>query len=400
MQPLPISLCMIVKNEEKPLPACLESVQGLVNEMIIVDTGSSDRTVEIAKTYGAKIYHFDWIDDFSAARNYSLEHATNPWVLQLDADEELISNSLSWFYDSYPWIDKWGYLINIQNLSDLKTNDLQFTHNLVRFFRNTTQIRYRNRIHEVIYVANEKLGKSNAKILHKGYAHRNPSHFRNKQNEKLLFAELENEPNNGAYYGYLAQHYSAVNQLDKAYHYAEIAIEKGVRISLLLFSVNRIRFTYAYNKHDSDLLKNLYHSTSEEVYPTKHFYMGLEYFRMGDSYNQQAKEEFKTFITVIETHKQRKLVLNSFIGMAYQRLGIITQNNGNYSQAIALYHTALEQSPSMYQNYALLGKAFVQTGETEMAKKCFIYLTYQLQTHKPKNYQTLIKRYQSVIKSL
>src|SRR3990167_11155445 len=101
-----LSLCMIVKDEERFLPACLESVRGLVDELIIVDTGSSDKTKEIAQRFinkvGGKLLDFVWINDFSAARNESLKHATGDWILVLDADEviahrdhETIQNAIS-----------------------------------------------------------------------------------------------------------------------------------------------------------------------------------------------------------------------------------------------------------------------------------------------------------------
>jgi len=84
-----ISLAMIVKDEEAVLAHCLKSVETLVDEIIIVDTGSKDKTVEIAQSFGARIHHFKWCDDFAAARNESLKHCTNPWVLILDADEAI-----------------------------------------------------------------------------------------------------------------------------------------------------------------------------------------------------------------------------------------------------------------------------------------------------------------------
>ena len=80
---------MIVKDEEESLPGCLESIQGLSDELIIVDTGSVDQTVAIAKSYGAQISHFDWVDDFSAARNASLDKATGDWILWVDADDRI-----------------------------------------------------------------------------------------------------------------------------------------------------------------------------------------------------------------------------------------------------------------------------------------------------------------------
>ncbi|HBY20882.1 MAG TPA: hypothetical protein DEG71_07725 [Clostridiales bacterium] len=85
-----ISLCMIVRNEEDTLGRCLESVKDIVNEIIIVDTGSNDRTKEITKEYTDKLYDFEWVDDFSAARNYSFSKATMDYILWLDADDVLL----------------------------------------------------------------------------------------------------------------------------------------------------------------------------------------------------------------------------------------------------------------------------------------------------------------------
>src|SRR4051812_23215378 len=87
--PPPVSLCMIVKNEEANLAACLDGIVGLVSQMVIVDTGSTDRTREIATRYGAHIVEFPWIDHFAAARNTALPHVTGDWIFWLDADDRL-----------------------------------------------------------------------------------------------------------------------------------------------------------------------------------------------------------------------------------------------------------------------------------------------------------------------
>src|SRR5438105_1750182 len=84
-----ISLCMIVKDEEANLAACVGCVRDLVDEIVIVDTGSSDRTVDIANGLEAKVASFPWRDDFSAARNESLRHATGEWIFFLDADDRI-----------------------------------------------------------------------------------------------------------------------------------------------------------------------------------------------------------------------------------------------------------------------------------------------------------------------
>ncbi len=85
-----LSLCMIVKNEEATLPRTLASVKDVVDEMVVLDTGSGDRTCEIAREFGARVYHFEWGDDFAAARNECLKYATGDWILVLDADEVLV----------------------------------------------------------------------------------------------------------------------------------------------------------------------------------------------------------------------------------------------------------------------------------------------------------------------
>jgi len=79
----------MVRNEEEALPGCLQSVAGIANEIIVVDTGSTDRTKEVAASFGAKVFDFPWIDDFAAARNECIRHATGEWIFWMDADERI-----------------------------------------------------------------------------------------------------------------------------------------------------------------------------------------------------------------------------------------------------------------------------------------------------------------------
>lgn len=99
-QPIPtISLCMIVKNEENVIARCLDCVQGLVDEIIIIDTGSTDNTTTIVKKYTTKIYEFPWIDDFAAARNFAFSLATKDYILWLDADDVILEADRAAFFD-------------------------------------------------------------------------------------------------------------------------------------------------------------------------------------------------------------------------------------------------------------------------------------------------------------
>lgn len=91
LKTIKISVCMIVKDEEELLPECLESIKDWVDEIIVVDTGSTDKTIEIAKSFGAVIHEMEWKDDFAECRNYSISKATNDWIFIIDADERVAS---------------------------------------------------------------------------------------------------------------------------------------------------------------------------------------------------------------------------------------------------------------------------------------------------------------------
>src|SRR5512141_1205846 len=91
--PQRLSLCMIMRDEEEHLARCLRSVQGVVDEIVIVDTGSVDRSIEVAESFGARILNEEWKGDFSAPRNTGIDAATGDWILVLDADEELVDGS-------------------------------------------------------------------------------------------------------------------------------------------------------------------------------------------------------------------------------------------------------------------------------------------------------------------
>ncbi|WP_049825078.1 glycosyltransferase family 2 protein [Paenibacillus sp. 1-18] len=162
-----ISLCMIVKNEEKVLDRCLSSVENKVDEIIIIDTGSTDSTMEIARKYTKKVYSYQWADDFAAARNRSLEYAESDYILVLDADEYLESDAdLKTVVGS----GKDYYLIRIRNLLSF---GWAHTHTAIRLFVNKPQLKYINRLHEHLDTMNENYEYSNEMadfvILHTGY---------------------------------------------------------------------------------------------------------------------------------------------------------------------------------------------------------------------------------------
>jgi glycosyltransferase involved in cell wall biosynthesis len=161
-----LSLCMIVRDEEHFLQRCLESVRDWVDEMIIVDTGSSDRTRDIARQFTDRVYDFEWIDDFAAARNYALGKATGDWILVLDADELIASEDLARLRELIEDAPKSAYFLTQLNYSNNPFHsDWQpvaektpyseeyagYRPNpICRLFRNDGNIRYHGAIHEVV----------------------------------------------------------------------------------------------------------------------------------------------------------------------------------------------------------------------------------------------------------
>jgi hypothetical protein len=150
--PVKISLCVITKNEEKHIGECLESAHPWVDEIIVVDTGSSDSTTQIAQQHGATVDMIKWTDDFSAARNASIDHATGDWILWMDADEIMPSETGMKLRMLASYADKKvaGFLFSVIVPSTI-SGDVSERIEHIKLFRNLPQLRFTGRVHEQIY---------------------------------------------------------------------------------------------------------------------------------------------------------------------------------------------------------------------------------------------------------
>jgi glycosyltransferase involved in cell wall biosynthesis len=165
---------MIVKDEEEMLPRCLAAVRDAVDELVIVDTGSTDRTGEIALEYGAKLIDFTWTGSFSDARNVSFDAATGDWLMFLDADEVLVEGDGERLraLTGQTWREA-HYLLETNHTGTLE-DGTAVTHNALRVFRNRPGLRFEGRIHEQIAhhlpaFLPERLHVSDVRIDHYGY---------------------------------------------------------------------------------------------------------------------------------------------------------------------------------------------------------------------------------------
>ncbi|HEX9048764.1 MAG TPA: glycosyltransferase, partial [Verrucomicrobiae bacterium] len=194
-----LSVCLIVKNEEKFLAQCLKSVRDLADQIVVVDTGSTDHTVEIAREFGAELHAFAWCDDFAAARNAALEHATGDWVLMLDADEELPAAQHARLRADMSSATTMAFRLPLVNAGQ-ENEGRSF---VPRLFRNLPGVFFTGRIHEQIFASLIERSKNwglktalgTAELLHHGYA-REMVRDRNKveRNLKLLRAAIEEAP--------------------------------------------------------------------------------------------------------------------------------------------------------------------------------------------------------------
>ena len=194
-----LSVCLIVKNEEKFLAQCLKSVRGFASQIVVVDTGSTDRTVEIAREFGAEMYSFAWCDDFSAARNAALEHATGDWILMLDADEELPAAQHAKLLSDMKNANVIAFRLPLVNVGQ----EIEGRSFIPRLFRNAPEVFFHGRIHEQVFpsllVPAKKWGLKTAlgtaEILHHGYT---PEIVRDRnkveRNLKLLRSAVQEDP--------------------------------------------------------------------------------------------------------------------------------------------------------------------------------------------------------------
>ncbi len=234
-----LSACVIVKNEVANLPRWLSCMSKVADEMIVVDTGSVDDTVQLARAAGARVYHFEWCNDFAAAKNYAIEQAVGDWILFLDADEYFTDATLKRLRKDIEHYNRdkqagliWCRLINIDKDRNNKVVDTMMQ---ARVFRRLDSIRYRGAVHEQL--GNSKgnlrmLVNNDWQIYHTGYS---ASNFRQKAERNLAMlkerekvAKTQRERDNLAVY--FMDAYNSLGNYEKAIQYARQGLAGKFRI--------------------------------------------------------------------------------------------------------------------------------------------------------------------------
>jgi len=332
-----LSLCMIVKNESKNLKSCLSKIAAFIDEIIIVDTGSSDTTKSIATEFTDKIYDFEWCNDFSKARNFSISKASNDWILVLDADEfvtdffrynveEFIKNSLN--------KNKVGRIQRINIMEDLSGNK-KYIERVNRLF-NRNYFHYEGIIHEQIIALEGKTYETQTLDItaeHVGYTKEVLNRTdKLKRNIDLLEEAVKNDSEDPYLYFQLGKSYYMLKDYKTAVLYFENAL--SFEVDFRLEYVEDLIETYGYSLINSGrysealILENCF-----EVYakfPDFHFLMGLIY--MNNAKFTQAVESFLE-CTKFSYSKVEGITTYS----SYYNIGVIYDVLGFREKAIEYY---------------------------------------------------------------
>lgn len=227
---IPISVCIIGKNEEKNIENCLEPLTHYPFEIIYVDTGSTDRTKELAAKYTDHIYDFEWIGDFSAARNFSLSKASHNYVLVLDCDEYLTSLDLDGLYaaiEAHPRSVGQPMRKSYTGTEEQKT----YSHERIDRLFHRRKYHYIYLIHEqVADIRTETTDYERYDIPleldHVGYVgNMDEKRIKAERNNALLFKEIERNPTEPYFYFQVGQSYNLISDYEQAYIYYKKAFE-------------------------------------------------------------------------------------------------------------------------------------------------------------------------------
>ena len=290
-----LGAAIIVKNAESSIIRALDSLRRFVQQIVVVDTGSTDQTPQLCSRFGVELHFYKWTDNFSEARNYALERMRTDWIIQLDADEELDSTSFENIIE----------LLCNPNIGGLHTQicnvlggGIESEHRYTRIFRRHPKIRYEGAIHEQIAGSIRGVGleivDSPAIIRHFGYSERSPEKI--ERNISLLRRELADNPSDKwlSYHLGLTEfascnHSEAKSILESIVNSSELSVEQQETARLRLAQI-------ALAANESVLVKDWLNFTSSDIHRE-----GLRLFVLGASYAIQ-----KDFQKAIDCFSQEK----------------------------------------------------------------------------------------------
>lgn len=354
-----ITACVITKNEEKTLPTCLDSVKSIVSEIIVVDTGSTDRTVEIAKSYGAKVFTFEWINDFAAARNYAIEQAKSDWIIFLDADEFFAPDCVKYVTGAIKEANqkKLDMIICMMSNIEQKTGKIISSNLHIRIFRNHPQIRYVGAIHERIVrldIPAKALDvQKDITIIHTGYSEENLNlKEKGKRNLELLFKELENRPNSFDVLFYISESYLVDKQFEQALDFAMRAQQyrnsdlKGIYEKNY---VNIFQCLIHLEKPREVVFQTMLEAIKEfPHYPDFHLYLG-DYYKKANRY-RDAIQSYQRGLQLMDQSSHAQSSSYATAAKVVDTVGHLYSKLKEWNQCVNYHVQALQLDKYLYSS--------------------------------------------------
>lgn len=376
-----ISACMIVKNEEKLLPGCLKSIKNYVDEIIIVDTGSTDQTVFIAESYGAHVYHHPWENNFSKHRNQSFGYAKGDWIFYIDADEELLpggGDALRTAVVTNEDVD--ALVVTLQCI--FNHGDSTSYNNSIRVFRNHRGLRYEGRVHNYI-VGVKKAICVPIHLFHHGYNLDEEARKRKfKRTTELLKKEIQENPENPRPHHFLGASYLSENMFEEAAKEAMEAIrlyeKRGILSPNLLWSIYNASSAYFHIGEIGNV--EILSKKGIEIYP---YHIDAHYMLSLVAYEKKDRKMF-------EHHMQRyleaktsfeknpsgfgELVHNTFGSewILYLFNGFLFISEGSNESAEKEFHIGREICPDMFLYHSKLGSYYQLSDKLLQAEEHYL----------------------------
>jgi len=373
-----LSLCMIVMNEERDLPGCLQSTRGLVDEIIVVDTGSKDRTPEIAREFGAKVYPFKWVNDFAAARNESIRHATGDYILWLDADDRIPpqerENFVRWKQE-LPTSEKRAYWFIVE--SPKEEEFLTERCYQMRVFPRVEGVRFIRRVHESILESINALGIPSSycdiTIRHVGYARKADMHRKANRNLKLLLAALAEAPDDPTIHWHLSMTYNVIGEKEKSARHAESLLSlipdgklEGEERQWQIAALVHLGNLYAELGREKEAEKTLRKAMElDRNNPMSAFFLARLLIKQR-AYTkalpilQRLREKDLQVYQVPYPQKAVKFYCHIWLGHCYETLG-------KRNEAVREYALASKVNPSWDERGAEVGEFYLREGKVEKA---------------------------------
>jgi tetratricopeptide (TPR) repeat protein len=352
--PQRLSLCMIMRDEEEHLARCLESVQGVVDEIVIVDTGSVDRSVEIAESFGARVLHEEWKGDFAAPRNTAIEAATGEWILVLDADEELVDAAR--VRDLLHDESMEGYCLREVNFIGEERGIESVVNSAFRIFRNRPAYRYSGALHEQIMGTVDPEGGRctrfvGIEIHHYGYLEpTSRAKEKTDRNMAIVMEEVARKPHDSFTLFNAGVEYQRVGRMDEALEYftasfRELSSLKAYYASLLLRNI--VATLHALERWDEslDVLAD-----ALQAYPD---FTDLHYLQgQVHTARREYRAAVKSFRRAIELgdHGGDRYLAQAGMGSFYSwhALGVLHEMMGDNAEAVRCQRNAIREARGHY----------------------------------------------------